>query len=168
MDLEDASGVGDQRDATGQIGAKGGEQFLRHPAGAEHPVAEGAVADGDGVGGHDVSLGARMRAAPVRASFLEMSMPDSLMIVCLTWVADGQKGYMSVGGAGALVWCSSSFGSGCSWSSRSSSPAENRCFCMLSREASSSEAMCVLPWSATTARTVSAGMLVSSSRSSAK
>ena len=45
-DGEDAAGAGHQHDLA-ELGAEGGKQFLRHPAGAQHPVALRAVGDAD-------------------------------------------------------------------------------------------------------------------------
>lgn len=45
-DLEIAAGGGDQRHFTEAVG-KGMQQLLRHPAGAQQPVALGAVEDRD-------------------------------------------------------------------------------------------------------------------------
>src|SRR5690606_30525539 len=46
-DFENAAGAGDEGDGA-QLEGEGGEYFLRHPGGAQHPVALGAIGDGEG------------------------------------------------------------------------------------------------------------------------
>ncbi len=45
-DLEDAAGAGTERHVA-ELEAEGREHFLRHPGGAQQPVALGAVGDGE-------------------------------------------------------------------------------------------------------------------------
>src|SRR4029079_15270933 len=60
-DGEDAAGAGHQRDLA-QISAEGRQQLLRHPAGAQQPVALRAVGDGDARSGlqHQAALSLAM------------------------------------------------------------------------------------------------------------
>ncbi len=55
-DDEHPAGARDEGDRADFLG-EGGQQFLRQPGGAEHPVALAAVGDGDGgLFGHGVSM----------------------------------------------------------------------------------------------------------------